>query len=288
MLPQDFCGYNTELTDGVSSMKRLLLVVLCGAIFLEGIDIGMLNVALPSIRADLGLETAELSWVVGGYVLGYAGFMLLGGRAADLLGRRRMFLLWLAVFIAFSGLGGFATESWMLILARFVTGVASAFMTPAGLSIITTAFPEGPRRDRVLMIYAATGAGGFSLGLVAGGVLASANWRLVFFAPVVLAALILLGAIPLTPRDRRPEAGGRFDVLGAVTITAAMVLLALGVTRLEHGLGPVPLAAFAGGALSLAAFVAVERRAAHPLVRLAVLRNPGLLRADLTAMLLAG
>ena len=126
-----------------------VLFVLCGAIFLEGIDVAMLNVALPAIRADLGLSTGMLSGVVSAYVLGYGGFMLLGGRAADLLGRRRMFLLWLTVFLVFSGLGGFATEGWMLLVARFVTGVAAAFMTPAGLALITGNFPEGrsaPRR----------------------------------------------------------------------------------------------------------------------------------------------
>ena len=121
-----------------------VLFVLCGAIFLEGIDVAMLNVALPSIRADLGLSTGMLSGVVSAYVLGYGGFMLLGGRAADLLGRRRMFLLWLTVFLVFSGLGGFATEGWMLLVARFVTGVAAAFMAPAGLSLITDQLPRGP------------------------------------------------------------------------------------------------------------------------------------------------
>src|SRR5689334_12091762 len=122
-----------------------VLLVLCGAIFLEGIDVAMLNVALPSIRADLGLSTGQLQWVMSAYVLGYGGFMLVGGRGADLFGRRRMFVFWLAVFLVFSGLGGLADEGWTLVAARFVTGVAAAFMTPAGLSIITTGFPEGPR-----------------------------------------------------------------------------------------------------------------------------------------------
>ncbi|MCQ8831047.1 MFS transporter [Streptomyces malaysiensis] len=112
-----------------------VLFVLCGAIFLEGIDVAMLNVALPSIRVDLGMSTGELQWVMSAYVVGYGGFMLLGGRAADLFGRRRTFLLWLTVFLLFSGLGGFAEDGSTLIVARFVTGVAAAFMTPAGLVI---------------------------------------------------------------------------------------------------------------------------------------------------------
>src|ERR687893_2106363 len=124
-----------------------LLLVLCGAIFLEGIDVSMMGIALPSIRAELGMSTSSLQWVVTAYVLGYGGFVLLGGRAADLLGRRRMFLGWLVVFVAFSGLGGLAGEGWVLVLARFVTGVAAAFLAPAGLSIITTTFAEGRARD---------------------------------------------------------------------------------------------------------------------------------------------
>src|SRR5689334_4153852 len=131
-----------------------LLAVLCGAVFLEGIDVSMMGVALPSIRAELGLSTSSLQWIVSAYVLGYGGFVLLGGRAADLLGRRRMFLAWMVVFAVFSALGGIADSGWLLIVSRFVTGVAAGFMAPAGLSIITSSFPEGSERNRALLIYA--------------------------------------------------------------------------------------------------------------------------------------
>lgn len=249
----------------------------------------MLNVALPSIRADLGLSTGMLSGVVSAYVLGYGGFMLLGGRAADLLGRRRMFLLWLGVFLVFSGLGGFANEGWILLVARFVTGVAAAFMTPAGLSLITTTFPEGRQRNRALLIYAGTAAGGFALGLVIGGLLTAFGWRWVFFAPVLMSAAILLAALPLLkePTGHRPTARG-FDVAGAVSITGAMMLLVYGVVRLEHPADgwPLTVAAFAGGLALLSAFVAVERRAANPLVRLGIFRSGALVRANLMAALL--
>ncbi|MFC4111644.1 MFS transporter [Nonomuraea zeae] len=266
-----------------------VLIVLCGAIFLEGIDVGMLNVALPSIRADLGLSTGLLSGVVSAYVLGYGGFMLLGGRAADLLGRRRMFLLWLGVFLVFSGLGGFATEGWVLLLARFVTGVAAAFMTPAGLSLVTTSFPEGRQRNKALLIYAGTAAAGFALGLVAGGVLSSIGWRWVFFAPVLLSLVILLAAIPLlkeTATERPPVAG--FDVAGAASVTGAMMLLAYGVVRLEHPADGLPLTigVFAGGLALLGVFVAVERRTASPLVRFGIFRSAALVRANVMAALL--
>ena len=148
-----------------------ILLVLSGAIFLEGVDVSMMGVALPAIRADMDMSTGALQWVVSAYVLGYGGFVLLGGRAADLLGRRRMFLLWLGVFVVFSGVGGLATEGWMLIVARFATGVAAGFLAPAGLSIITTTFDEGPARNKALLVYAGAAAAGFSFGLVAGGLL---------------------------------------------------------------------------------------------------------------------
>lgn len=188
----------------MSARAWALLLVLCGTIFLEGIDVAMLAVAVPSIRSDLGLSTGTAAWVISAYVLGYAGFTLLGGRAADLLGRRRMFLTWLTVFLVFSGLGGFASEGWMLIVARFVTGVAAAFMTPAAMSIITTSYEEGPQRNKALLVFAGTAAGGFSLGLVIGGLLTQLGWRWVFFAPVLLAGAILVAAsVSYPPRPGR-------------------------------------------------------------------------------------
>lgn len=278
-------------TDRLDGRAWGMLLVLCGAIFLEGIDVAMLNVALPSIRSDLDLTTGSLSWVMSSYVLGYGGFMLLGGRAADLLGRRRMFLVWLGVFIVFSGLGGFATEGWILIVARFVTGVAAAFMAPAGLSIITTNFAEGPRRNRALLVYAGTAAAGFSLGLVVGGLLAEISWRWVFFAPVIMASVILAAALLLIPDGDHPHRHARgFDLAGAVTVTGAMMMLVFAVVSLEDpaaGWGWTAGALAAGVAL-LAAFVAIERRSASPLVRLGILRSGPLVRANLGALLFGG
>ncbi|MFF2811298.1 MFS transporter [Streptomyces sp. NPDC058000] len=261
--------------------SRALLLVLCGAIFLEGIDIGMLNVALPPIRAELGLSTGELTWVMSAYVLGYGGFMLLGGRAADLFGRRRMFLVPLAVFTVFSGLGGLATEGWTLIGARFVTGVCAAFMAPAGLSIITTGFPAGPRRDRALLIYSGTAGGGFSAGLIAGGLLTAVDWRWVFFAPMVPALLVLIGGLRLVPRDAvRDGARPPVDVAGALTVTGAVLLLVLGVEQAAHAPVLRTAAVLAAGVALLTAFVVIERRSAAPLVRLGILRSWPLVRAN--------
>jgi MFS family permease len=274
--------------ERMSGRARAVLFVLCGSIFLEGVDVSMLGMALPAIRADLGMSTGALQWVVSAYVLGYGGFMLLGGRAADLLGRRRMFVFWLAVFLAFSGLGGFATDGWVLILSRFVTGLAAAFMTPAGLSLITTTFPEGPQRNRALLWYAGTAAGGFSLGLVVGGLLTAFGWRWVFFAPVLLAAVILAMALRLVPADTPAAGPRRFDVAGALSLTTGMVVLVYTVVRVPE----VPVLASVGtGALStvlLITFVLVERRSPAPLVRLGILRHTALVRANVATVLFAG
>ncbi|ONI84747.1 MFS transporter [Saccharothrix sp. ALI-22-I] len=274
----------------MSARARALLFVLCGSIFLEGVDISMLGVALPAIKADLGMAPGELQWVVSAYALAYGGFMLLGGRAADLLGRRKMFVFWLAVFVVFSGLGGLAGEGWMLITARAITGLAAAFMTPAGLSLITSSFAEGPLRNRALLWYAGTAAGGFSLGLVVGGLLTALGWRWVFFAPVILAVIILVMAVKLIERDEAPERvpGQKYDVFGAVTMTLGAVgLVYTVVVAPEVPVSETVLTAVISIAL-LVAFVIAERRSAEPLVRLGIFRSASLVRANIATVLFAG
>ena len=264
-----------------------LLLVLCGALFLEGVDIAMLNVAVPSIRSDLDLTTGTAHWVISAYVLGYGGFMLLGGRSADLFGRRRVFLLALAVFVAFSGLGGLADNGALLVLARFVTGVAAGFMTPAGLSIITTSFPEGPLRDRAVVIYGATGAGGFTLGMVAGGLLTSVSWRWVFFAPVILGALLFVaGRVLIRPDQPHVRADHRFDLPGAVTVTAAMVSAIYGLVALGEAHDVARgLTALGVAAVLAVVFVLLEQRSPAPLVRLGILRSSLLVRTNVAGLL---
>lgn len=266
-----------------------MLLVLCGAIFLEGVDVSMMGVALPSIQAELGMTIGELQWVVSAYVLGYGGFMLMGGRAADLLGRRRMFLFWLAVFLVFSGLGGFADEGWLLILSRLVKGIAAAFLTPAGLSIITTSFPEGRLRNKALLVYAGTAAAGFSLGLVVGGLLTAIDWRWVFFAPVLLTAAILAAAVALVPRDERAaRTGGGFDLAGAISVTASVLLLVFAVERAAHVGWTQTVGLLAVSLVLLAVFVTVEKRSRSPLVRLGIFRSGPLVRANLGAIFFSG
>ena len=185
------------------------LLVLCGALFLDALDVSMIGVALPSIRTDLHMSTSSLQWVVSAYVLGYGGFLLLGGRAADLLGRRRVFLIALGVFVVASAIGGFASDGTLLIVTRFVKGLSAAFTAPAGLSIITTTFAEGPARNKALSVYTATGATGFSLGLVFGGLLTEVSWRLAFLLPAPVALVALIAGYRLVPRGERPSREGR-------------------------------------------------------------------------------
>jgi MFS family permease len=266
------------------------LLVLCTALFLDALDVSMIGVALPSIRADLGMTTSSLQWVVSAYVLGYGGFLLLGGRAADLLGRRRVFLIALGVFVVASALGGLASDGTLLIVTRFIKGLSAAFTAPAGLSIITTTFPEGPARNKALSVYTATGATGFSLGLVFGGLLTEVDWRLAFLLPAPVALTALIAGLRLVPHSgRTARAGGGFDFAGAVTLTAGMLLLVYTLVQAPTvGWASLrTIASLAGVAALLAAFVWRERRAAAPLIRLGIFRHTTLVRANLGVMALA-
>jgi len=277
-------------SDQLSRRAWGALFVLCGALFLDALDVSMIGVALPSIRDDLHMSTSSLQWVVSAYVLGYGGFLLLGGRAADLLGRRRVFLISLGVFVVASAFGGFATSGALLIAARFVKGVSAAFTAPAGLSIITTTFAEGSARNKALAVYTATGATGFSLGLVFGGLLTEIGWRWVFFLPAPLALIALLAGLRLVPHSSRPRFSRTFDVAGAVTMTASMLLLVFTLVDAPDvgWSSPRTLGSLAGAAALLALFVLRERSASAPLVRLGILRNRSLVGANLAAMSLFG
>jgi MFS family permease len=268
-----------------------LLAVLCGVLFLDGLDVSMVGMALPSIKSDLGLTTSQLQWIVSGYVLGYGGFLLLGGRAADLLGRRRMLITALAVFTVASALGGLVNDGTLLVVTRFLKGAAAAFTAPAGLSIITTRFAEGPERNRALSIYTATGASGFSFGLVFGGLLTELGWRWTFLLPVPIALGLLAAAPRLLPADRIQQLARRsFDVPGAVALSAGMLLLVHTIVDApQRGWGATEtVVAFAISAVLLAAFVAIELRSRAPLVRLGILRSGSLVRANLGAMAMFG
>ena len=202
--------------------------MLAGALFLDALDVSMVGVALPSIGADLGMDQASLQWIVSGYVLGYGGLLLLGGRASDLFGRRRVFLTALAVFAVASVLSALVDVNALIVVLRFVKGVAAAFTVPAGLSIITTTFAEGPARNRALSIYTVSGASGFSLGLVFGGLLTEMSWRATLIFPGPVALLLLLAGTRVIPRSHAARVNwAHFDVAGAVTSTGSLLLLSL-------------------------------------------------------------
>jgi MFS family permease len=268
-----------------------ILAVLCTVLFLDALDVSMVGVALPSIKDDLGLSTASLQWVVSGYVLGYGGLLLLGGRTADLLGRRQVLLVALAVFTIASLLGGLVNDGTLLIAARLVKGVSAAFTAPAALSILTTTFPEGPARNRALSIFTATGASGYSLGLVLSGLLTEIGWRWTFLMPAPIAIVALIAAYRLIPRQPRPaDTTGRYDLVGAVTITAAMLLLVYTVVEAPDAgwAASRTLAGLAGSAVLLTAFFVTEATVRHPLIRLGILRSGPRARANLGLVILFG
>jgi MFS family permease len=265
--------------------------VLCAAMFLDALDTSMVAVALPSIQQALGMSTSALQWVVSGYVLGFGGFLLLGGRAADLLGRRRVFLIALAGFFIMSGLGGVASSGALLIASRFMKGIAAGFTAPAGLSIILTSFGAGPLRNRAMAIYSTTGAAGFTFGLISGGLLSEIDWRLVFFMPTVVAGFTLAFAARLIPSHTHDESyRERIDVPGAATVTAAMMALVFTLTEAPD-VGWRTVRTIGGLAAVLAllvAFVMIEQRHRSPLLPLHLLRSWTRIRANLGAMAFVG
>lgn len=266
-----------------------VLAVLCAVLFLDGLDVSMVGVALPSIGTELGLSTTSLQWIVNGYVLGYGSLLLLGGRTADLLGRRRVFLIALAVFAVASLVGGLVSDGTLLIVTRFVKGLAAAFTAPTALSILTTTFHEGRARNRALSVFSVFGASGYSSGLILGGLLTSFGWRWTFLTPVPLALVALAAGIALIPRDKAAADGGH-DLVGAVTLTGGMLLAVYTVVSApDRGwLDPVTLGSVALAAALLIGFVVTENKVRHPLIRLGILRIGTIVRANLSIVALFG
>ncbi|MGW4526736.1 MFS transporter [Amycolatopsis sp. NPDC004378] len=266
-----------------------VLLTVSIVIGLDALDVSMVGVALPAIQADLGLSTSALQWVVSGYVLGYGGLLLLGGRTADLLGRRRVFLVAVAVFALASLLGGLVDDGALLIASRFVKGLAAAFTAPAALSIITTTFQEGPARNKAISIFAVFGASGYSAGLVFSGLLTEVGWRWTFLLPAPIALVALVAAWKLIPSYAREEGRG-YDFPGAVTGAAGSLLLVFGVVEApEVGwAAPRTLITFVVALALLVTFVVIEKRSSHPLLRLGILRSGPLARANLGGALFFG
>ncbi|BCW34571.1 MFS transporter [Arthrobacter sp. StoSoilA2] len=268
----------------------LLLMVVCTVLALDGLDVSMVGVALPSIGQELNLGTDSLQWIVSAYVLGYGSLLLLGGRLADLLGRRRIFLIALAVFAAASLLGGLVDDPAILIATRFVKGLAAAFTAPTGFSIITTNFAEGRERNKALSIFTTFGASGFSLGLVVGGLMTSLSWRWTFLVSVPIAVAVVLLGMKFIPKDKPSAENSGHDIWGAVTLALGMLgLVYTLVSAPEQGWGSVAtIAGFAISAAVLAAFAVIENKVKHPLIRFGILKEGWVARANLSAVGLFG
>ncbi|UGS37125.1 putative MFS-type transporter EfpA [Capillimicrobium parvum] len=263
-------------------------MLLAGAQFLVVLDATVVNVALPHIQQDLDFSPANLQWVVNAYTLTFGGFLLLGGRAADLFGRRRVFMAGIGLFAVASLVAGLSQSEGMLIAARAVQGLGGAIISPAALSIVMTTFAEGTERNKALSVWGAVAGAGGAVGSLLGGVLTDAvGWEWVFFINVPVAAAILFSAPALLAESRAESDREGFDVAGAVTATGGLALLIFTlVNTTEHGWGSArTLIGFAAALVLLVAFVVRETTARHPLVRLGILRNRTLAAANGTAML---
>src|SRR5437588_340054 len=281
----------TKLVAGIKAHRsNLILALLCAAQFMLILDLAIVNVALPSMQRTLGLSAENIQWVVGGYALTFGGFLMLGGRLADVIGRRRMFLTGLVLFIGASMLGGFSQSGGMLIAARVMQGLGGALVSPAALSLLTTTFKEGRERNRALGMWSAMSAGGASAGLILGGLLTQElSWRFTLFVnvPLGLAAVLLS---PVLPADA-PRRGAKvsLDIPGAVSLTGGVLALAYGVTEATgQGFASTKvLIALALSAALLIAFIVVEKSSSQPLLPGRMLRLRSVVAGNSVAALVS-
>jgi EmrB/QacA subfamily drug resistance transporter len=270
----------------IDSRKRwLALALIVTAQFMVILDVAIVNVALPSISSDLGFSQASLQWVITAYAIVFGGTLLLGGRLADLLGRRRLFVAGLALFAASSLLAGFAWSESSLIVFRAVQGLGGALLAPAALSLLMTMFAEGRDRNLALGIYGAASGSGAAAGVLLGGLLTSyLSWSWIFFVNVPVAA-VAIALAPLLLRESRADLPQRhFDLAGAASVTAGLMVLVYAMTRAtsDGWRSPVTLALLAGATILLLAFLAVELRSPSPLLPLRIFRLRTLSAANLT------
>jgi EmrB/QacA subfamily drug resistance transporter len=258
--------------------------------FMVILDATIVNVALPSIQKDLGLSEANLQWIVNAYALVFGGFLLLGGRAGDLLGRKRLFLVGLVVFTVASLLDGLASSEGMLIGARALQGFGAALISPAALSIISTTFEEGAERAKALGVWAAIAIGGSAVGLVLGGVLVQYfSWPWIFFVNVPVGIVVFALSLRLVPESRDLTGHRSYDIAGAVTVTGGLMALVYAIVDAQSaGWGSAKtIGTFVISGVLLVAFVLIERRAKAPLVRLSIFRIRSLTTANIVMFLAA-
>jgi EmrB/QacA subfamily drug resistance transporter len=279
------------MTQTISKSRLwLMLMLLCATEFMMVLDFSIVNVALSAIQQDLGFSQPNLQWLVSAYALAFGGFLLLGGKAADLFGRRRVLMLGLGLFTLASLVGGCAQSQSMLIVARSLQGLGAASVSPAALSILTIAFAEGEARNRALSIWGAVAAGGFAAGVLLGGILTDVlGWRSVMFinVPIGLLALVL---IPLLLPESRERSVPQLDVLGAVTVTSGLVTLVYALQQAsDAGWDSIQtLMLFAIALALLGAFAWIESFMRSPLIPLRVFRSRRLTGANLIGLLMAG
>ncbi|HEX2741663.1 MAG TPA: MFS transporter [Rubrobacter sp.] len=265
------------------------LGLLCVAQFVVVLDVTIVAIALPEIQDELGFSQAGLQWVISAYTLVFGGFLLLGGRAADLWGRRRLFVIGLLVFSGASLACGLADSALSLVVARVVQGLGAAIVAPSALSLLTTAFPEGEGRGRALGVWTAAAAGGGATGWLLGGLLSGGlGWEWVFFVNVPVGVIGVALAPFFISESRDVSASPRLDLAGAVSVTVGLTLLVYGITRVQEvGLGaPETLVSLGVSVVFLAGFVAVEGRVKYPLVPLGIFRSRAFLGANLVALTL--
>jgi EmrB/QacA subfamily drug resistance transporter len=268
----------------------LVLVIACLAQFMVVLDATVVNIALPSVQRGLHFSAANLQWVVNGYTLIFGGFLLLGGRAADLLGRKRLFVAGVILFSAASLLNGVAQSSGMLIAGRALQGLGGALVSPAALSIVTTTFTDGSQRTKALGVWSAIAASGAAVGLLVGGVLTDvASWRWVFFVNVPIGIATVALALRYITESRMDVAHRSYDVAGAAAVTGGLVILVYAIVKAQtYGWGSARTLGLGAVAIALlAAFLVIESRAKAPLMRLNIFRIRALAVADTTLLLVA-
>ncbi|MCU1659740.1 MAG: Puromycin resistance protein pur8 [Pseudonocardiales bacterium] len=277
-----------QSTSLATRRGRLTLALLCALAFLDFVDASIVNVALPDIRKDLHFSVQGLQWVPSGYLLTYGGFMLLGGRLADLFGRRRVLLTGIVLIGVSSLAGGFAGDAGLLVGARLAQGLGAALMLPSALSILTTTFTEGSERHTALGVWGGMAGLASAVGVFLGGVLTEGpGWRWVMFVNPLACALVLPAVLRLIPGDRRRARLANFDMVGSVLVTGGMLLLVFALVKApDQGWGAGrTIAELAGAAVLLATFLINEQRNRNPLLPLSIFRVKGLAAANVTGLI---
>jgi EmrB/QacA subfamily drug resistance transporter len=273
-----------------ATSRWVILIIACLAQFMVVLDATVVNVALPSIQRGLHFSPSSLQWVVNAYTLIFGGFLLLGGRAGDLIGRKRLFMVGVALFSAASLLNGLAQSSTMLIFGRGLQGLGGALLSPAALSIITTTFTEQEDRTKALGVWSAIAAGGGAVGLILGGVLTQlASWEWIFIVNVPVGVLTLLATLRYVPESRADVEHRSFDLAGAITVTSGLVVLVYAIVKAQaFGWGSGRTLGLIAVALALlAVFVVIEQRSVAPLIRLSIFRMRTLSVANAVLLLVA-